>query len=150
MDYLYNETKSPSVEELKILFTQTTWASKRENMGIERMLENSDVIVTVRAQGRLIGFGRALSDGVYRALLDDIVVDDSFRKQGIGKEIVKRLLEKLDCVEEIYLNTGGHLFEFYSSLGFVAFSGLTMRRNVGPGTSRQRLSGRVVEKAHHD
>ena len=40
------------------------------------------------------------------------------RGQGIGAEIMRRLLVRLDHVEEITLNCENHLIAFYQRLGF--------------------------------
>lgn len=47
------------------------------------------------AEGRLVGFGRALSDGCSDAYLQDVVVAEAFRRRGIGAEIVGRLTAEL-------------------------------------------------------
>ena len=119
----------PEAKELAHLFQQTTWASDRSIEGIEALIENLDVFVTVRSDGKLIGFGRALSDGAFRALVDDVVVDEPYRGKGIGGMIMNSLKEELESVEMVFLNTRDHLRGFYESFGFEEFSGCTMRSN---------------------
>ena len=126
MEYEINITELPSAQELKNLFAQTTWASKRENEDIRKLLQNLTVFVTIRENSRLIGFGRAIFDGVYRALLDDIIVDSAYQKRGLGKLIVETLLEQLNGIDSVFLNTSDDLVEFYKKFGFQEFSGLTM------------------------
>ncbi|WP_378180841.1 GNAT family N-acetyltransferase [Aquimarina sp. SS2-1] len=75
---------------------------------------------------QLIGFGRALSDGVCRALLDDIVIDAAYRKQGLGNSIVKELLDQLTEIEQIFLNTKPDLESFYHQFGFTKTNAFTM------------------------
>ena len=122
-----NITELPSEKELKALFSQTTWASERKNRDIRKMLENLTVFVTVRENLKLIGFGRAISDGVYRALLDDIIVDNSYQKRGLGKVIVENLLKQLVGIDEIFLNTKPELGEFYKKFGFAKVRAITMK-----------------------
>ena len=122
-----NITELPSEKELKALFSQTTWASKRKNQDIRKMLDNLTVFVTVRENSKLIGFGRAISDGVYRALLDDIIVDNSYQKRGLGKVIVENLLKQLVGIDEIFLNTKPELEEFYKKFGFAKVRAITMK-----------------------
>ncbi|BFP41700.1 hypothetical protein FGF1_25450 [Flavobacteriaceae bacterium GF1] len=122
-------TEVPSEKELQKLFAQTTWAAKRKNLEIKRMLEHLTVFVTIRENSELIGFGRAISDGVYRALIDDIVVDDSYQKLGLGKVIVENLLKQLAGVEGIFLNTKPDLEGFYKKFGFKKVEGtITMEK----------------------
>jgi predicted N-acetyltransferase YhbS len=75
----------------------------------------------------VVGFGRAISDGAFRALVDDVVVDASHRGQGLGFEIVKRLLTQLHDVDEVFLNTGPHLERYYGQFGFERFRGVAMK-----------------------
>jgi N-acetylglutamate synthase-like GNAT family acetyltransferase len=66
-----------------------------------------------------VGFGRATSDGIFRAVLWDVVVDGAYQGRGLGRQIVEDLLERpcLRRVERVYLmttNSSG----FYQQLGF--------------------------------
>ena len=117
----------PSVSELAGLFAQVHWARHRKQADIQRLLANTRVFVTVRQGQDLVGFGRALSDGVCRALLDDIIVDQAHRGRGIGHTIVKSLMSQLSGIEEVYLNTDPPLESFYKDFGFQAYAGLTMK-----------------------
>jgi GNAT superfamily N-acetyltransferase len=120
-------------QDVQRLLQQTGWASNRDIAGIERMLVTSFLTIGVWDDDRLIGFARVLSDGVYRALIDDIVVDKPYRSKGIGTEIMKHLLARLAPVEEIFLRTGKEMIPFYERLGFALNRGTTMdweRRSV--------------------
>lgn len=128
MEFEINITELPSEMELKNLFSQTTWASKRKNKDIEKMLKNLTVFVTVRENSRLIGFGRAISDGIYRALVDDIIVDGSYQKQGIGRMVIENILKQLNGIDEIFLNTKPDLEVFYKKFGFNKVNTITMKK----------------------
>jgi N-acetylglutamate synthase-like GNAT family acetyltransferase len=123
-----NITQLPSEKELKKLFSQTTWASKRKDQDIRKMIENLNVFVTIRKNSALIGFGRAITDGIYRALIDDIIVDNSYQKRGLGKVIVENLLKQLVGIDEIFLNTKPELEEFYIKFGFAKVRTITMKK----------------------
>ncbi len=93
------------------------------------MLEHLTVFVTIRENSELIGFGRAISDGVYRALIDDVIVDNSYQKLGLGKVIVENLLKQLTGIEGIFLNTKPDLEGFYKKFGFKKVVGtITMEK----------------------
>jgi len=117
-DYLYEFTINIYEGDLARLFEQTAWAAKRSPAAIRALLTNTPVCLCVWDGARLIGFGRAVTDDVFRALIEDVVVDKDYRQQGIGAEIMRRLLERLDHVEEILLNCEDHLIPFYERLGF--------------------------------
>lgn len=128
MEFEINIKELPSEKELKNLFSQTTWASKRKNKDIEKMLKNLTVFVTVRENSKLIGFGRAISDGIYRALVDDIIVDGSYQKQGIGRMVIENILKQLNGIDEIFLNTKPDLEVFYKKFGFNKVNTITMKK----------------------
>jgi predicted GNAT family N-acyltransferase len=66
----------------------------------------------------LVGYARALTDGVYRALIDDVVVDAPLRGTGVGAALVRHLLERLEAVEEVFLGCSEEVVPFYLGLGF--------------------------------
>ena len=125
--YSISSENPPKASELLKLFNQTSWAKKRSIDGIQTLLENTQIFVTIRKDSILIGYGRAISDGIYRALIDDIVIDENYRKKELGKNVLNNLLEKLQGVDEIFLNTGEHLEMFYEKFGFERAKCLTMK-----------------------
>jgi GNAT superfamily N-acetyltransferase len=122
--------------ELQALFAHASWAQHRTIEGLETMLRLTGAGVTARSGGALVGFARALTDGAYRALIDDVVVDGTWQGRGIGRELVGRLLEQLSAVEEVRLVCGPELVPFYESLGFRTDAGPLMRRTPDRGSSR--------------
>ena len=108
------------LKKLQFLFNQNTlWAQDRTIKQIKQMLANSNVIITVWKNNNLVGFGRATTDQVYRAVLWDIVVSQDLQRVGLGKIIVEELLKdkKIDSAERVYLMTTNSE-EFYKQLGF--------------------------------
>ena len=108
------------LEKLQVLFNQNTlWAKDRTLDQIKCMLANSDVIITLWYKNHLVGFGRATTDEVYRAVLWDIVVSKNVQRVGLGKVIVEELLQdrKIKSAEKIYLMTTDRK-DFYTQLGF--------------------------------
>jgi predicted GNAT family N-acyltransferase len=124
--YTISTDEKPSASELMELFAQAVWACNRQEHEINDLLKNTDLFVAVRKGDRLVGFGRALSDGVFRALVEDIIVDQSCRNEGIGGHMIEVLMKKLSDIEEVFLNCGGHMEGFYKRFGFEKLDGLTM------------------------
>lgn len=129
MKYTISTSQLPEPKDLKLLFLQTSWAKDRSLEGVKLLLKNTKIFVVIRNTDtkELIGFGRALSDGVYRALLDDIIISEDFRKNGLGKYIVSRLLDQLEDVEQIFLNTKPHLEGFYQQFSFAKAKTISMK-----------------------
>ena len=95
------------------------WAKQRSYQDLRLMLTGSTVVVTLWRGKRLVGFGRASSDGVYRAVLWDIVVAGDLQGRGLGRRVVEALVNhhRLKNVEKIYLMTTNSA-SFYQQIGF--------------------------------
>ncbi len=103
----------------KLLDRNTFWAKSRTISDLKKCLANSDVIVSLWVDNEIVGFGRALTDGIYRGVLWDIVIDQNHQGKGYGKLIVKNLLsnKKIRNTKKLYLMTTNKKL-FYSQLDF--------------------------------
>ena len=109
-----------AVKQLKKLLDRNSfWAIKRTKKELKKMMKKSSSIVTLWNENKLIGFGRATSDWIYRATLWDIVIDEKYQKFGLGKIVVTSLLKSkaVANVEKVYLMTTNKK-EFYLNCGF--------------------------------
>ncbi|MEN9215774.1 MAG: GNAT family N-acetyltransferase [Gloeomargarita sp. HHBFW_bins_162] len=95
------------------------WASNRTLTDLETAIQHSEPVVTAWDGERLIGFARATSDHVYRAVLWDVVIHPEYRGQGLGRTLVATLLAhpSVQRVERVYLMTSSQQ-GFYERLGF--------------------------------
>lgn len=103
----------------RLLNEHSFWAQGRERSRLGRMLGGSQAVVSAWRERQLVGFGRATSDGVYRAVLWDVVVALDHQGQGVGSRIVAALLQSpgLAGVERVYLMTTNGS-GFYQQLDF--------------------------------
>ena len=103
----------------KLLDTNAFWAKNRSINDLKKCLANSDVIVSIWVENEIVGFGRALTDGIYRGILWDVVIDQNHQGKGLGTLIVKKLLssKKIRNTKKLYLMTTNKKF-FYSQLDF--------------------------------
>ena len=65
-------------------------------------------------------FGRAISDGVHRAYVEDVVIDPEYRGKGIGERLVAALIELLEGVHIVSLFCEPDRVNFYARNGFRA------------------------------
>ena len=95
------------------------WASGRSIAQLRRLLAGSTVVITLWHDKRMIGFGRATSDGICRAVLWDVVVAGDLQGYGLGRQVVEALLTAptISNVERVYLMTTKST-DFYKQLGF--------------------------------
>jgi GNAT superfamily N-acetyltransferase len=84
---------------------------------LNNMILGSNVLVTARSEGRLIGFLRGLSDYCYRCFVADLAVSTEFQGQGIGREII-RFTRELAPGARIFLFSAEDAEGFYQKLGF--------------------------------
>jgi len=107
----------PQVQHL--LAIGAFWASQRTLSDLETAIQHSEPVVTAWDGERLVGFARATSDRVYRAVLWDVVIHPEYRGQGLGRTLVTTLLAhpSINQVERVYLMTSSQQ-GFYERLGF--------------------------------
>mgnify|MGYP001369860426 FL=1 len=113
-------TPSNGLHQLQSFLNENTfWAKGRNKQQICEMLSHSTVVVSLWHHNQLIGFGRATSDLVFRAVLWDVVIASDRQGLGFGKLIIEAILtnKKIKSVERIYLMTTNSS-EFYKQFGF--------------------------------
>lgn len=103
----------------RLLDDNSSWARQRSHAALMRMLLGSCCVVSAWQGSSLVGFGRATSDGVFRAVLWDVVIAADYQGQGLGRRIVKALINNpaVAAAERIYLMTSNSS-GFYERLGF--------------------------------
>jgi ribosomal protein S18 acetylase RimI-like enzyme len=116
------------LKQLQALFnTHAFWAKGRSIADLQVAIAHSEPTISMWDGPKLIGFARATSDGIYRAMIWDVVIDESYRGLGLGRRLVNTLVQhpKLVQVERVYLTTS-HQQSFYERLGFVRNDTATM------------------------
>lgn len=83
----------------------------------KKVFERSYAVVFVYDGETLIGCGRALSDGVCQAAIYNIALDERYHGRGLGKEIIRRLIEQVSTCN-IILYTHPKTVSLYEHLGF--------------------------------
>ncbi len=117
-----------NIDQMMIMFQRNAfWAQERSAHDIEKAFRHSHPVVTVWDDEHLVGFGRATTDTVYRAVLWDVVVDLDYRRMGIGRKLVETLISHPDVqsVERVYLFTT-HQQGFYERIGFAENTSTTL------------------------
>ncbi len=103
----------------RLLDRNAFWAKSRTINDLKKCLANSDVIISLWVGNEIVGFGRALTDGIYRGVLWDIVIDQSHQGKGYGTLIIQNLLssKKIKKTKKLYLMTTNKKL-FYSQFDF--------------------------------
>jgi ribosomal protein S18 acetylase RimI-like enzyme len=111
------------------------WNDKYDSSSIKFLIKGSYkfAVVIEKNEGRAIGMGRLISDGVSDAYIQDLIIIDDYRGLGFGKKLVNFLLEH--CISK-GINWIGLISEpgqdvFYSDLGFYKMKNhVPMRFNI--------------------
>ncbi len=114
--------KLPAREHFFSLFETTGWNTKYELTKDELYfaLKNSWYCISIYDQNNLVGFGRIISDGIVHALILDVIVLPEMQGEGIGKEIMNKLILKCKKhnIRDIQLFCAKDKAGFYEKLGF--------------------------------
>lgn len=83
----------------------------------KKSFENSYTVVFVFDNENLIGFGRAISDGVRQSAIYDVATLPEYQGKGIGRLIIENIIKNTPtCNFILYASPGKE--GFYESLGF--------------------------------
>ena len=86
------------------------------------------VLAVDEESGEVVGFITAISDGVLSAFIPLLEVRRDRRGTGIGSELVRRMLAKLDDLYMVDLTCDAGVQPFYERLGMQRFTAM-VRRN---------------------
>lgn len=81
------------------------------------------VLAVDESNGKVVGFINAIGDGIMSAYIPLLEVLPEYRKQGIGSQLVRRMLDKLKNLYMVDLTCDPELQTFYLRFG--------MKRSVG-------------------
>jgi aralkylamine N-acetyltransferase len=119
----FEAVTSAPIEEIVELYKSAGWWQENEEARaiIPAMIRGSYCFMVARSlEGRIIGMARVISDGYSDAYIQDVVVLNAYREQGIGRELVRRLTRF--CVDHkiawIGLVAEPNTQEFYEELGY--------------------------------
>jgi GNAT superfamily N-acetyltransferase len=121
MDPRYSlHTDLPSIDDyLRLL--RVAGLTPRSETAARAGLPQTVAAAVVRCDGRAVGMGRAIGDGLF-FLVVDIAVEPEHQGQGLGKAIVASLMDALRALApaEAYtcLIADGRANELYAQFGF--------------------------------
>jgi predicted GNAT family N-acyltransferase len=108
--------------DLMELYRHEWWTNQRRDEDVAQMLQHSDLVVGVCTDpgGQLVGFTRVLTDGVFKALIFDVIVARPHRHTGLGRQLMDYVLNHsmLAGVRHIELYCKPELIPFYEQWGF--------------------------------
>lgn len=110
----------PDASEVQALYELVGWNRTRQRTvaRTEEALRRSEFVACVRADGRLVGFGRLVADG-YGALILDVMTHPEHRRQGIATAVLESIVSRArGRFFGITLVDGSGFPDLYRRLGF--------------------------------
>lgn len=90
-EFCFNEYK----DTIKSIYEKESWlAYLRDDAKLERAFDNSLLKLGAFEGERLLGFVRCVGDGEHILLVQDLIVDRDFQKQGIGSILFKTVWDR--------------------------------------------------------
>jgi ribosomal protein S18 acetylase RimI-like enzyme len=130
MPIIFNH-ELPDKAAIFALFETTGWNADYRIDADQFMnaIEQSWYHILAYDDGRLVGFGRIVSDGLLHAVIFDVIVDPAYQGQGIGRRIMADLITicKKAKIRDIQLFCARGKVGFYEKCGFAR------RPEDGPG-----------------
>ncbi|HNX38388.1 MAG TPA: GNAT family N-acetyltransferase [Candidatus Cloacimonadota bacterium] len=130
-EVIYSIVKKTNTERILQLYRQAGWWEPGDDprylITVARIIEDTYCFVIAKLEGEIVGMGRAISDGCSDAYIQDVTVDSIHRGKGIGKGIVRKLVQHLteNKLQWIGLISEPGYEKFYGSLGFEVMQSYT-------------------------
>ncbi|KAG9440155.1 hypothetical protein H6P81_020320 [Aristolochia fimbriata] len=120
---LHRSAAGLNLDQLNSIFVAVGFP-RRDPEKVRVALEHTPSLLWIehRKTQRPVAFARATGDGVFNAIIWDVVVDPSYQGIGLGKAVMERLVAELlqMGINNIALYSEPRVLGFYRPLGFAA------------------------------
>lgn len=102
------------------LYQQAWWANDRTLSSTIEVVRGSSFAIGIFDKDVLVAFGRVVSDGIEKATIYDIIVDQQQQSEGLGSEIIRLLITSPLCqkVNHVELYCKEEMIPFYNKFKF--------------------------------
>ncbi|MCI5551536.1 MAG: GNAT family N-acetyltransferase [Clostridiales bacterium] len=126
MDITYSSEHCPNDSELKELFSTVEWQVSRHIDRLSAAMYKYDNLITAWDGARLVGLVCSLDDGAVTAYINYLIVHPDYQRMGIGKELMRRILNEYRDFMRVELIADAGAAEFYEKLDFGAINAVPM------------------------
>jgi ribosomal protein S18 acetylase RimI-like enzyme len=105
------------------LYNSVGWiayTTEEQRPNLQEAIQNSTYVVTAWCGEKMVGLVRCISDDVSIFYLQDILIHPDYQRQGVGKKLMLKCLERFEHVRMKVLLTDDEERQriFYESLGY--------------------------------
>jgi ribosomal protein S18 acetylase RimI-like enzyme len=113
----YTDSHDIDLDQLTVLFNSVGWERRTADRArLAQLVRGSLWVVSALDDDQLVGFARAVSDGATNAYISTVAVLPEYQKRGIGREIMRRLIDGHDGIQFV-LHANDKAYPFYLHLG---------------------------------
>jgi ribosomal protein S18 acetylase RimI-like enzyme len=109
------------------LYRMASWWPERTAEQVRAVLRSARAVGAWHGQD-LVGFARAVTDGILRAYVEDVVVSPDWRGRGVGHALLTGLMEQLEPIPVVTLFCSPDLVRYYEASSFRSTRQVVMHR----------------------
>lgn len=140
--------RAADIDAAHALLASNGWADRiGDTAAFAALLRASQRAVVAESNGTVIGFARALTDGLANGYLSMVLVAPAFRGQGVGRALVEHLTGNDPQITWLLRAGREGAPAFFAKLGFSASATAMERRRATAGAAASALRGPRSEGA---
>lgn len=114
----YRDSRHLPVEGVLTLYLTNGWSAARKPELLHKALLASHSLCTAWEDTKLVGLANAISDGHLVVYYPHLLVLPEYQGQGIGTELMRRLMTRYHGFHQQILVADGRALDFYRKIGF--------------------------------
>jgi predicted N-acetyltransferase YhbS len=115
---IFRALRIEDYEAVRRFLAENGWEKRvADREKFRRMMANASRTVVALDGERIVGFARALCDDVSNGYIGTVAVAEDFRRRGVGRELVERLIGDDENITWV-LRAGRGSTEFWRKMGF--------------------------------